>query len=167
MWVWDGRARQVFLTVSGPEGNVLEEDGAVMSSLKGALHQYGDPHVALAVKSYRQALFQVHGTVTVHPDHVIETVLALVKTALQERYRFDARAFGQSVALSEVLAVTHGVPGVVAVDVDKFYRSDQPAPAWSTRLDADSPIIGADGLVQAAELLLLDEPSLTNLKAVR
>ena len=55
---------------------MLEEDGAVMSSLKGALHQYGDPHVALAVKSYRQALFQVHGTVTVHPDHVIETVLA-------------------------------------------------------------------------------------------
>ena len=167
VWVWDGRARRVFLTVSGPDGDVLEEDGAVLSSLIGALHQYGDPHVALAVKSYRQALFQVHGTVTVHSDHVIETVLAAVKTALQERYRFDARAFGQAVALSEVLAVIHAVPGVTAVDIDKFYRNDRPTPASSTRLDADRPAMGADGLVQAAELLLLDEPSLTNLEAIQ
>ena len=167
VWVWDGRARRVFLTVSGPDGSVLDEGAAVISSLMGALRQFGDPHVALDAKSYRQALFQVHGTVTVHADHVVETVLAAVKTTLQERYRFDARAFGQSVALSEVMAVTQAVPGVVAVDIDKFYRSDKPVPAWSTRLDADSPAMGADGLLQAAELLLLDEPSLTNLKAVK
>jgi predicted phage baseplate assembly protein len=165
VWVWDGRTRRVFLTVSGPDGDAIAEGGAVMSSLVGALHQYGDPHVALAVKTYRQALFQVHGTVTVRSDHVVEAVLAAVKAALQERYRFDARAFGQAVALSEVMAVIQAVPGVVAVDIDKFYRSDRPTPEWSTRLEAARPAMGADGLVQAAELLLLDEPSLANLKA--
>ena len=167
VWVWNGRTRCVFLTVSGPDGEVLDEDGAVMSALIGALHQYGDPYVALTIKSYRQALFQVHGTVTVQPDHVIGIVLAAVKTALRERYRFEARAFGQPVALSEILAVVHAVPGVVAVDVDRFYRSDEPTPVRSSRLDADLPAMGADGLMQAAELLLLDEPSLTNLGAVQ
>jgi hypothetical protein len=133
----------------------------------GALHQYGDPHVALAVESYRRALFQVHGTVTVRSDHVTEAVLAAVKTALRDRYRFDARAFGQPVALSEVMAVIQAVPGVVAVDIDKFFRNDQLTPVLSTRLDAARPAIGVDGLVQAAELLLLDGPSLTNLKATQ
>jgi predicted phage baseplate assembly protein len=167
VWVWDGRRRSVFLTVSGPEGDVLVEYGTVISSLTGALRQYGDPLVALTVKSYRPVLFQVHGTVTVDSDHVVETVLAAVKTALQERYRFDARAFGQSVALSELIAVTQAVAGVVAVDIDKFYRSDRPTPDWSTRLVADRPAMGADGVVLAAELLLLDAASLTNLKAIQ
>jgi hypothetical protein len=166
VWVWDGRRRCVFLTVSGPEGDVLEAYGPIISSLVAALRQYGDPLVALAVKSYRPVLFQVHGTVTVDADHVVETVLAAVKTALQERYRFEARAFGQSAALSELIAVTQAVPGVVAVDIDKFYRSDRPTPELSTRLVADRPAMGADGLVLAAELLLLDEASLTNLKAI-
>ena len=138
-----------------------------MSALIGALHQLGDPTSPLPYKSYRQALFQVHGTVTVQPDHVIGIVLAAVKTALRERYRFEARAFGQPVALSEILAVVHAVPGVVAVDVDRFYRSDEPTPVRSSRLNADLPAMGADGLMQAAELLLLDEPSLTNLGAVQ
>ena len=82
VWVWDGRKRSVFLTVAGPDGEVLEEDGAVIAKLKEALRAYGDPFVAFTIKSYRQALFQVHGTVTIHADHVIDTVMAAVTAAL-------------------------------------------------------------------------------------
>jgi hypothetical protein len=46
------------------------------------------------------------------------------------------------------------VPGVVAVDVDKLYRSGMPD-ALNQRLMADRPATGADGAVEAAELLTL------------
>ena len=70
-------------------------------------------------------------------------------------------------ALSETIATIQSVPGVIAVDIDKFYRNDTPTPAWKARLDADRPAMGADGIVQAAELLLLDAASLNQLKAIQ
>jgi predicted phage baseplate assembly protein len=167
VWVWDGRNRSIFLTVAGPDGAVLEEDGNVINKLKEALRAYGDPYVAFTIKSYREALFQVHGTVTVHADHLIDTVMAAVKADLLQRYSFDAREFGQPVALSEVIAVIQSVPGIVAVDIDQFHRNDAPTPPKQPRLIADRPAMGADGIVPAAELLLLDGTSLTQLKAIQ
>jgi hypothetical protein len=165
VWVWDGRKRTVLITVAGPDGASLDEEGAVIAMLKVALRSYGDPYVAFTVKDFCKVFFQLQGTVTIHPDHVSDTVMAVVTADLRERYSFDARQFGQSVALSEVIALIQSVPGVVAVDIDMFYRNDEPLPPLKSRLDADSPAMGADGLVPAAELLLLDEASLNQLSA--
>lgn len=167
VWVWDGRKRSIFLTVAGPGGEVLAEDGSVITKLKDALRAYGDPYVPFTVKTYRQAWFELAGTVTVHPDYVSETVLAEVSADLQRRYAFEARAFGQPVALSEAIAAIQSIAGVVAVDIDTFARHDAPTPAIQPRLIADRPAMGADGLVPAAELLLLDPASLTELKAIQ
>jgi hypothetical protein len=166
VWVWDGRKRTVFITVAGPEGASLDEEGAVIAMLKEALRSYGDPFVAFTVKNFRKILFSLQGTVTIHPDHVSDTVMAAVAADLRERYSFEAREFGQSVALSEVIAVIQSAAGVVAVYVDMFYRDDEPLPPLKSRLDAETPAMGADGLVPAAELLLLDETSLNQLSAI-
>ena len=167
VWVWDGRKRSIFITVAGVEGEALAEDGFVISQLKEALRQYGDPFVAFTIKSYRQALFQIHGTVTIHADYLIDTVTAEVMADLSLRYAFDAREFGQQVALSEVIAAIQSIAGVVAVDIDKFYRTNAPIPAIQPRLIADRPAMGADGVVAAAELLLLDETSFGQLKGIQ
>jgi len=166
-WVWDGRKRIVFITVAGPGGAVIDESGTVATQLRDALRQYGDPFVAFAIKSYRRALFQIHGTLRVHLDHVVDTVMAAVRATLLEHYSFDKRGFGQPVALSEAIALMQSIPGVVAVDVDKFYRNDKSTPDWRARLDADRPAMGADGVVGAAELLLFDESSLNHLGAIQ
>jgi hypothetical protein len=139
----------------------------VIVKLQEALRQYGDPFVPFTIKGYRQALFQIHGTVMIHPDHVIDTVMAEIMVDLSLRYAFDSREFGQPVALSEVIAAIQSVSGVVAVDIDAFFRSDAPQPALQPRLIADRPVMGADGVVAAAELLLLDPESLETLKAVQ
>ncbi|MDR4480912.1 MAG: putative baseplate assembly protein [Nitrospira sp.] len=167
VWVWDGRKRSIFITVAGPDGDALDEDGAVISMLKEALRAYGDPFVPFTVKSFRPAWFQIDGAVTVKTDQVIETVMAAVAADLQQRYSFDAREFGQPVALSEVIAAMQSIAGVVAVDLDTFARTDVPTPAMQPRLIADRPAMGADGAVPAAELLLLESTSLTQLKAVQ
>ncbi|MBS0171533.1 MAG: putative baseplate assembly protein [Nitrospira sp.] len=167
VWVWDGRKRSIFLTVAGPGGELLAEDGSVITKLKESLRTYGDPFVAFTVKPYRQAWFEVEGTVTIEPDHVSDVVMEAISADLEQRYAFEARAFGQPVALSEVIAAMQAVPGVIAVDVDRFARTDQSLPAIQPRLIADRPAMGADGVVPAAELLLLDPASLTQLKAIQ
>ncbi len=167
VWVWDGRKRSIFLTVAGPGGEILEEDGSVITKLKESLRTYGDSFVAFTVKPYRQAWFEFEGTVTIAPDHVSDVVMAAITADLEQRYAFAARAFGQPVALSEVIASIQAVLGVVAVILDRFARTDQSLPAIQPRLIADRPAMGADGAVPAAELLLLDPASLTQLKAIQ
>jgi predicted phage baseplate assembly protein len=167
VWVWDGRKRSIFLTVAGPDGELLDEDGSVITKLKESLRTYGDPFVAFTVKAYRQGWFEIAGTVTIDPEHVSDVVMEAISADLQQRYSFAARAFGQPVALSEVIAAIQAVPGVVAVDLDRFARTDQSLPAIQPRLIADRPAMGADGVVPAAELLLLEPASLTQLKAIQ
>jgi hypothetical protein len=83
-------------------------------------------------------------------------VLARTVESLRDRFSFAARAFGQAVALAEVVATVQGVPGVVAVDVDRLIRTDgvggsgldQPLPA---AVPQPNSLAGAD----AAELLTL------------
>ena len=165
VWVWDGRKRMVFLTVAGPDGEDIDENGAVATQLKDALRTYGDPFVALHDQEFSQSAVS-------SPRHgdggtpIMSSIRSWTPctAALLTRYSFDVRAFGQPVALSEVIAVIQSVPGVVAVDIDKFYRNDKPTPVWKARLDADRPAMGADGIVQAAELLLLDASSLNHLR---
>jgi hypothetical protein len=65
VWVWDGRKRSIFLTVAGPNGEVIDGGGFRHHELKESLRTYGDPYVAFTVKSYRQAWFESPGTVTI------------------------------------------------------------------------------------------------------
>jgi len=58
------------------------------------------------------------------------------------------------VILSEVISVIQAVPGVVAVDIDRLYRSGS-TPSLQQRLLADLPIM-SNGQLLPAELLTLD-----------
>jgi hypothetical protein len=167
VWVWDGRKRVVFITVAGPDGADLDEQGTVVTQLKDALKTYGDPYVAFVIKNFRKVLFQAHGTVSIDADHVPATVMAAVHDALRCAYAFEVRQFGQPVALSEVIAVIQSVAGILAVDIDNFYRNDETEPSSQARLIAKQPAMGGDGLVQSAELLLLDGSSLNQLGGVQ
>ena len=82
-------------------------------------------------------------------------MLAAVEKALRDKFFFDARAFGQPVFLSEVIATVQAVTGVVAVDVNKLYRATAAA-TLQNRLLAALPETLADGSLVAAELLTLD-----------
>ena len=117
-WVRDSETRGVFVTVAGPGGSLPSND--LISDLLSAMREAGDPFHPLFVESFRPVLFDVEANVRVDADLLPERVLAAVETMLRARFSFGARSFGQSVALSEVVAVVQGVPGVVAVDVNAF-----------------------------------------------
>ena len=160
-WAWDRQTRRVVLTVAGPNG--LPVDPTTATHLLDALQASGDPFVNVRVKSYRPASFTLAGTVTVDRDAEPDTVLATVAQALRTQFSFEARAFGQPVMVSEVVAEMQAMAGVVAIDLDKLYRTGMPA-TLQPRLLAALPELGADGDVAAAELLTLDPAPLDQLR---
>ncbi|MEI2579933.1 putative baseplate assembly protein [Scytonema sp. PRP1] len=161
-WTWNGQVRGVFVTIAGANGAQVKPDSQVYKNLVAAMHSYGDPYVPLQVQSYRPAFFRITAKVKVDPDYQEERVVAEVKQVLYSRFSFDTRAFGQPVALSEIMAIIQPVPGVLAVDVDYLYRSREdgtfPTPDLLPRLPAAAPQAGTD-TVFAAELLTLASDS--------
>jgi predicted phage baseplate assembly protein len=160
-WVWTGETREVFVTVAAPEGREVGAD--LLQNLVGAIRAAGDRHLPLRVEGYRPAQFGMSARMRPDPDFIPERVVAAVEAALQELFRFEARSFGQGVALSEVHAAIQAVPGVVMVDVDELYRIPK-----DERLEQPQPFLEADvtrqgeedGDVLPAELLTLDPLSL-------
>ena len=106
------------------DGAPVAETGETYKNLVAAMHDAGDPYVPLRVKSYAAAKFKLAAAVTRDPDYLADKVEADVRAALLSYFAFDARAFGQPVALSEVMAAIQAVPGVVAVDVNALHRLD-------------------------------------------
>ncbi|HUF60480.1 MAG TPA: putative baseplate assembly protein [Verrucomicrobiales bacterium] len=153
-WVWKGESRAAFLTIAGPDGAEVHDDSETYANLVESLSLHGDPNVLLEVHSYRKRLFRVSGTVGLEPGRLVEDVEPRVEEKLRERFSFDAREFGQPVALSEVIAAIHEVEGVKWVDIDALHPSDEPAQPHAV-LAAAFPGAGAEELLPA-ELLTLD-----------
>ncbi len=163
-WVWFGETRGVFLTVAGPKGAEISETSVTHENLVAAITKYGDPNVPFVVSSYQPRFFRIQGSVRLESDYLVEVVAPLIEEALRERFSFEERGFGQAVALSEIVAVIHGVEGVAWVDVDALACSDASDQAdANTEEAAVCPSILAarvpsadDKTPQPAELLTLD-----------
>ncbi len=163
-WSWDGEARRVVLTVAGADGHAITVGGTTHEALVDSLLASGDPHIGFLVLPHEARFFTLSGTLTVDPDSEPDSVLAKAVAALCSAFSFERRGFAQPVMRSEALAVLHTVPGVVAVDLDLFHRTDRP-PSREPWLDAAPPQPGPDGTLRGAELLLIDTDPL-GLKAV-
>jgi predicted phage baseplate assembly protein len=151
-WTWFGQSRGVFLTVAGSKGAEASDD--LKERLRTAIHDAGDPAVPIEIESYVPRFFLIKAGIKVHADFLEEKVLAEIEEELRSAFSFEARAFGQPVNLSEVMAVIHKVEGVIAADVDELHRSDLAAQP-NQRIEAAFPIPG-DEAIQPAELLTLD-----------
>lgn len=154
VWTWSGHSRGVFITVAGIDGAEVADRSTLQTNLLAAMRAAGDEFVPIVVRSYRGVTFKVVAGIRVDPDFIAENVLAAVESALRSQFSFDARAFGQPVALSEVIAVMQNVAGVVAVDVNQFHRSEL-AETRETFLPSRAPDAGAGAIGEAAELLTL------------
>jgi predicted phage baseplate assembly protein len=174
-WTWTGEARGVFVTVAGPDGALILDNSKTHDNLVAAMKAAGDPYIPLRVQDYDRVYFKLGVAVQLDPDYEPQKVLAAVEQTLRTIFSFDTRAFGQAVALSEVVAVIQGVDGVVAVDVTKLYRTDDPAgPGKNDVLLAAVPQAGVGALpgsqndnISPAELLILSPDPLDELGVMK
>ena len=160
-WSWIGQQRGVLVTVAAPQGATVKAN--LIANLIEQLRQSGDPHVPLRVMSYRQALFTLGGGIKINADYLSASVLAEVKQTLLKTFSFERRAFGQGVALGEVLAVMQGVPGVVHVDLDYLQRRHPQVNGLKQPLPAAMPQRSGDRLL-GAELLTINPFALDKLR---
>jgi hypothetical protein len=154
-WTRTGDKRGVLLTVAGTAGAAIAEDDPVHTSLLAAILQAGDPFVPVRLESYRRRFFRLAANLKLDPAYQARLVVPAAERALRAAFGFEARSFGQPVAESEVIAVLHGVAGVVAVKVTALHHAEA-TPEVRPVVEAASPRPGADADVQPAELLLLD-----------
>jgi hypothetical protein len=154
-WTWMGQTRGILLTVAGPEGAAVTSDTLTYQQLLSAIETAGDPNVPLRLVTFQPALFRIAGSLKIDPDYQSDLVTSQVDQALQNAFSFDARSFGQAVALSEVYSVILSVAGVLAADVSALYRAED-NPALNPTLVAAFPQPGSNGSITAAELLTLD-----------
>jgi len=159
----------VAVTVAGQDGATISATNPVWTNLRDALAGSGDPHVDVRLMGHQASTFRIGLKVKVHPDHETKAVLAAVEAALREAFSFDRRELGQPVQQSEVVAVAHAVPGVVAIDLDLLYGGTAPVaqtwPSRQVRLLASRMRV-AGGQPRPAELLTLHPGPLARLEAM-
>jgi hypothetical protein len=127
-WTWNVHSRGVFLTVAGPGGSPVPEDSQLHDNLLNAIQNLGNPSVPVLIESFSKRSFKITAQVKVDSAYKSDLVLAAVAAALESGFSFDARDFGQPVALSEVFEVIQSVPGVVAVDITRLLLTPLPFP---------------------------------------
>lgn len=123
LWIPSGPGRGVFLTVAGVDGAVLPAGSSTLSSLFGALQNYGNPLVPITVASFVETLFQFSAELQYVPAYDTGVVQAQAFQAVVQAFSFEARSFGQGVSADELAAVIQGVPGVAAVNITKIWRT--------------------------------------------
>jgi len=162
-WTWDGEERSIFLTVAGTDGALVELEDAedLGARLLRAMDDFGTPYTRRRLASFRPAFFRLQADLDMNPDHVAEDVLSAAESALAGAFGFKARRLGEPVHLSDIVAVLHGVVGIVAVDVNELYRvpsdGSRPVPALEQRLIAEAPARSArEAEPEGAELLTVD-----------
>jgi hypothetical protein len=153
-WTWFGEKRGVFVTVAGPNGANVKEDSKLYANLLQAMKNSGNPLVPLQVKSYQARLFRLVASLKLDPTYLSEKVLQQAEQKLRDTFSFAARAFGQPVHLSEVIAALQNIAGVVAVNITALYRSNEPAER-KTHIAAAVPTPSRTQ-VFPAEILTLD-----------
>ena len=163
-WTWFGRTRGVVVTVAGPGGEVLDPNGDTITNLVAALHSSGNPYVPVTVLPHQPQQFSVAGLVSVDTtDYDPKLVLAAVSSTLLSTFGFTARALGQGVAQSEVIAAIQSVPGVQGTKLTAFVLAGAPAAATlPDYLAAAAPQTGARGTVTGAQSLLIEPLALTD-----
>lgn len=152
-WTWNLHTRGVFITVAGIDGAAVDQK--LHDTLLAATLKSSDARVPVTIKSYRPVTFKLAADVKVDPVYQQEKVLASIESSLRSDFSFAARTFGQPVTLSEVISSIQNVAGVVAVDVNNLFRSNQ-NPSLNALLPAEAPRSGDDSSVLGAELLTLD-----------
>jgi hypothetical protein len=141
MLVPGGRQPLVYLSVAG----ATAEDNRAKShdDLLQALLQAGDPNISIAVDGCELIFLIVAASVTVTPAALWQDVEPIVRSTLLDKFGYQRRDLGQSIALSEVISAIQGVAGVAAVDVTTFDKIATSDTDFDTRLKAKLAALGS------------------------
>lgn len=137
--LWHGQRRVVHLTIAAADGSVVAPGTPLHANLLAAVDAARHAAQPVRLDAFVPSSFRVRAAVRVDPDLVAADVLEAVRARLLEGFSFARRGFAQDVTSSEVLAAMHGVPGVLAVELDALHTGTVAAchdrlPAYPARM---------------------------------
>jgi hypothetical protein len=156
--LWSGEHHLVHLTIAGADGEPVT-DPKFLKNFSDALDAARDPAQLVKVDPFDQLLFNLAANVAVDNGYITNNVFAAIQTALADSFSFAKRGFGQPVTAAEVITVIQNVDGVIYVDLDSLYLSnDSQAP------NQILPVHIAhveNGTIRHAQLLLINTLGIT------
>jgi predicted phage baseplate assembly protein len=167
-----GGAEVVAVVVCGTSGP-LQPGDAVVTRLAAALHDLGDPGVAVDVEPCVYYRLAVAAEVGLDADRAWSLVEPQLVAALTRDLGPKARAIAQAVSAAEVIACLQSVPGVTSVrltGLDRVRDGDAggvpaaPPPTWVPA--APARVLRDGTRIEPAELLAVgaDRPDLLDLR---
>jgi predicted phage baseplate assembly protein len=114
----DGQRQVVIVTIAGADDIPIEKSSDLYLNLRKALHDFGDPFLAIQVELRELLALVISANVRILPDYLWESVEANIRATLLDVFGFESRDLGQTVFLSEVISAIQKVAGVEYVDVD-------------------------------------------------
>jgi predicted phage baseplate assembly protein len=116
----DGSRELIYLTIAGVADAPLDESDLLVTDLRAALAELGDPFLPVQVAVRELLLLVLSAGIKVGADYSYDLVEPAVRAAALAAGGFASQALGQSVYLSQIVAAMQAVPGVDYVDVDVF-----------------------------------------------
>lgn len=157
--LWSGETHLIHLTVAGADGNPVDDDSDLFTYLIDGVNNSRDPEQIVRVDSFTRLLFNVEANVAIDKRYIKQNVSAEIKSALQEAFSFEKRAFGQFVTAAEVITLIQNIKGVIAVDLNGLYLSSASS-TLNTLLPVQIARI-ANGNFLLAQLLLINPIGIT------
>jgi len=116
----NGRRQLVHITIAGADDIPIEITSDLYLNLLSALHQLGDPDLALEVKPRELIVLAVSANIRLVSGYLWTPVKENITAAVLDAFGFQRRALAQPALLCELIALMQNIPGVEYVDVDSF-----------------------------------------------
>lgn len=144
----DGRRELIYLTIAGIDDAPLDESDLLVTELRAALAELGDPFLPVRVAVRDLLLLVLSAGIKVSTGYSYDLVEPAVRAAALAAGGFASQALGQSVYLSQIVAAMQAVPGVDYVDVDMFGA----LPATADPYQLLTALLGLSGVAQVIEV---------------
>jgi hypothetical protein len=132
MWIWDGEKRIVYLTIASEEGTKVDPGSELYQHLNEAINKYKDPVARFKIGDPEIKSFNVKAAILVLEEGFeFKKVKLEVEETLKRVFSYEARQFGQSITLSEVISTIQRVEGVSAVKIDSLYLTEEAAESYN------------------------------------
>jgi hypothetical protein len=144
-WCWDGMRRIVFITVASPDGSGVDRSSDVYKSLVRSIDGARDTKFPVRIESYLPRTFTLRLKVRFKERYDRDIVRKRIVEVLKQSFSFERRRFGQSVTVSEILALVQRIDGVEAVLVTELnaLSSTGPGVVPTTGSDTSATVAGS------------------------
>jgi predicted phage baseplate assembly protein len=115
-----GAGASLIVTIAGADDAPLDPAGPLAVNVKAALETVGDPGRSVAVVSRRRVILVLSATIDLAASALWDDVAPAIRAALNDRFAFSRRDFGQPAYKTEAIAAIAAVDGVRSVDVTAF-----------------------------------------------